>query len=136
MVINMEVIKGGDNPKTWFEKLGIERIVDWSTVNLPKYNPRQFELCRHLDGLARWEFAKRAGLSTKRYTAIENGDVAPTDEEVEQIVKSQTHVMLGFLQKWPETEPDFSKVVAVPVAIDYYKYKVFRDINPPRMKVV
>lgn len=132
----MEFILGGDEPKTWFEKLGIEKIVDWSTVNLPRYNPRQFELCRNLDGLSRREFAKKAGMATKRYTDIENGNVAPAENEVDMILKAQSHVRKGFFQQWPETEMDFSKVVPVPIAIDYYKYKVFRDCNPPRMKVV
>lgn len=132
----MEFILGGDEPKTALEKLGFERIIDWANINLPKYNPRQFELCRHLDGLAKWEFAKRAAMTTKRYADIENGHVSPTEAEVDQILKAQTHVVRSFFEQWPETEPDFSKVVAVPKAIDYYKYKVFRDINPPRMKVI
>lgn len=133
---SMEFILGGGAPKTYFEKLGTEKLVDWSKVNLPKYNPRQFELCRNLDGLARWEFAKRANMPTKRYTAIEKGEIAPTEEEVDKILNAQGHVVKSFYEQWPETEPDFSKVVAIPKAIDYYKYKVFRDLNPPRMKPV
>jgi hypothetical protein len=110
-------------------------IIDWSKVVLPKYNPHQIELCRNLDGLARWEFAKLAGLTTKRYTAIEKGDIAPTDDEMQAILKAQTHVLIGFYEQWPETEIDCSGFFGKPIAIDYYKYKVFRDINPPRMAV-
>lgn len=132
----MEFILGGDEPKTWFEKLGIEKIVDWSTVNLPKYNPYQFELCRNLDGLSRVKFAKMAGISAKCYADIENGNANPTEEEVDKILAAQTHVLKGFFEKWPETETDFARAVPIPIAIDYYKYKVFRDINPPRMKLV
>lgn len=128
----MELILGGDTPKPILERYGFKRIIDWENINLPKYNPRQFRLCRHLDGLARWEFAKKAGLPTKRYTDIENGNVPPTEEEVDKILAAQTHVTRGFFEEWPETEPDFSKVVAVPMAIDYYQYKVFRDINKPK----
>ena len=124
-------------PKTvWEQRVhGFKQIVDWATINLPKYNPYQFELCRNLDGLPRYAFAKRAGLTTRRYKEIETGESLPTDEAVTKILKSQTHVTGSFFEKWPETKLDFNQVVAVPVAIDYYQYKVFRNINP-RMKSV
>ena len=134
----MEVIKGGDTPKTVQEARvhGFERMVDWSKVDLPKYNPYQFELSRNLDGKTRSQLARKAKIPYKRYCDIEAGVVAPTDAEVVQIMKAQTHVIHSFFEQWPETTLDFSGVIAIPVAIDYYKYKVFRDINPPRMKVV
>jgi len=131
----MEFIIGGDQPKTLLEKIGVEKVVDWSKVNLPKYNPNQFELARHLDGLTRSQYAKVAGLSVKRYTAIEKGDIVPTEEDVCLILAAQGHVLKGFYEQWPETEIDCSGFFGKPVAIDYYKYKVFRDINPPRMKL-
>lgn len=133
----MQIIHGGDTPKTILEQRvhGFEHIVDWSKANLPKYNPRQFELARHLDGLAKCELAKKAGITTKRYADIEKGNALPTEEEVDNITGAQTHVLRGFFEQWHETEMDFSKVVPVPVAIDYYKYKVFSSINP-KMKVV
>lgn len=135
----MEVIKGGDAPKQGLEHFvgEFKYVMDWDKVKaFPKYNPHQFELCRNLDGLARYQFAKLAKLSTKRYTAIENGEVAPTEEEFQGILKAQTHVIDTFFEQWPETEMDCSGYYGKPVAIDYYKYKVFRDLNPPRMKVL
>lgn len=133
----MEVIRGGHGEKYGLEKVvhGFKYIVDWSKVNFPKWNPRQFKLCRNLDGLAKWEFAKRAGLATKRYSDIEAGNILPTDEEFKKIFESQTHVIEGFFQQWPETEPDFSFHPARMKSIDYYQYKVFRDINRPREMV-
>jgi DNA-binding XRE family transcriptional regulator len=132
----MEAIIGGDQPKTLLEKIGVEKVVDWSKVNLPKYNPHQFELARNLDGLTRSQYAKVAGLSIKRYTSIEKGDIAPTEEDVCLILTAQGHVLKGFYEQWPETEIDCSGYFGKPVAIDYYKYKVFRDMNKPRMKVL
>jgi transcriptional regulator with XRE-family HTH domain len=111
--------------------------MDWSKVKaFPKYNPHLFELCRCLDGAPRYKFAKAAGLTTKRYSAIENGDVVPTDEEFQGILGAQTHVIASFFEQWPEYELDMSGPLARNVPIDYYKYKVFRDLNPPRMGVV
>lgn len=132
----MEFIMGGDEPKTLLEKIGVEKLVDWPKVNPPKYNPRQIELVRHLDGLTKGAFAKKAGMSMKRYSDIEKGNVAPTEVEVDQILGAQTHVIRAFYEQWPKTEIDCSGYFGKPVAIDYYKYKVFRDINPPRMKAV
>jgi transcriptional regulator with XRE-family HTH domain len=134
----MEFILGDDNPKVGLERVvhSFKPIIDWSKVNLPRYNPCQFELARNLDGLTKAQFAKTAGLSTRRYTDIEKGDVVPTEVEVDAITGAQTHVLRGFFEQWHETETDFSKVIPVPVAIDYYKFKIFRDINPPRMKVL
>ena len=135
----MEAIIGGDDPSKWKERLfpDYKPIVDWSQVNIPKYNPYMFQLCRNLDGLAKWEFAKRAKLTTKRYSDIEDGNVLPTEEEVESIVKAQTHVIKKFFEEWPDNTPDFTKVVATPKAIDYYQYKIFRDINRPQaMKII
>lgn len=133
----MQIIRGGDTPKTILEQrvYNFKHIVDWSKVNLPKYNPHQFELARHLDGLAKWEFAKKAGMTTKRYTDIEKGNVLPTEEEVDNITGAQTHVLRGFFEQWHETTIDISGPLAKTIAIDYYKYKVFRYINP-RMKLV
>ncbi len=110
--------------------------MDWKQVkNYPKYNPFMFEIVRHLEGMAKWEFAKRAGLSTKRYSDIENGDINPTDEEVQSILKSQTHVIGTFFQQWWETKLDISGVLARNIPIDYYRYKIFREINPQPFKV-
>jgi transcriptional regulator with XRE-family HTH domain len=133
----MEVIRGGDTPKTVLEQrvYNFKHIVDWSKTNLPRYNPHQFELARNLDGLARYQFAKKAKLSTKRYTEIENGDVSPTEREVDNITAAQSHVLRAFFEQWPETEIDCSGFFGKVAAIDYYKYKVFRNINP-RMQVV
>ena len=134
----MEVIKGGDAPKQGLEHFvsGFKYVMDWDKVKaFPKYNPHMFEMARCLDGLARYEFAKRAGMPTKRYTAIEKGDVAPTEDEFRAIVAAQTHVIDTFYEQWPETELDMSGYFGKNVAIDYYKYKVFRDLNPPRMKI-
>jgi len=133
----MEFIRGGDSPKTVLEQrvYNFKHIVDWGKANLPKYNPYQFRLCRELNGDTRAQFAKKAILSTARYVDIEKGNVTPTEEEVDNIFTAQHHVLRPFFEKWPETRPDFSKVVAVPIAIDYYEYKIFRDINP-RMKII
>lgn len=133
----MEIIKGGDQPKTVLEQrvYGFKHIVDWSKVNLPKYNPWQIELARHLDGLTKVAFAKTADMSTKKYSDIEKGNVTPTEAEVDQILGAQTHVIRTFYEQWPETEIDFSGPFGKLLAIDYYKYKVFRDVNP-RMKAV
>jgi hypothetical protein len=133
----MEVIRGGDTPKTVLEQrvYNFKHIVDWSKVNLPRYNPHQFELARNLDGLARYQFAKKAKLPTKRYTEIEKGEAAPTEKEVDSITSAQTHVIREFFEQWPETEIDCAGFFGKTVAIDYYKYKVFSVINP-RMKVV
>lgn len=133
----MEVIRGGDTPKTILEQrvYNFKHLVDWSKANLPRYNPHQFELARNLDGLARWEFAKKAKLTTKRYSEIEKGEAAPTEKEVDGITAAQTHVIREFFEQWPETEIDISGVLAKTIAIDYYKYRVFCIINP-RMKVI
>jgi len=94
-----------------------------------------FEVARHLDGLSKCEFAKRAGLSTKRYSDIEGGNINPTDEEVQCILKSQTHVIETFFEQWWETKLDMSGPLAKNIPIDYYQYKVFREINPAPFKV-
>lgn len=135
----MQIIIGGDTPLTKEERhlkeVGV--TIDLYAVNLPKWNPRMIEIARHLEGIARYEFAKRAKISTKRYTEIENGNVTPTDEEMQNIAKTSTHVLITFFEQWPLTEPDFRQVVPRPIPIDYYKYKVFRDINKPQsMKAV
>jgi hypothetical protein len=134
----MEFILGDDNPKVGLERVipSFKSIIDWTKVSLPRYNPHQFELARNLDGLARYEVAKKAGLSTKRYGDIEKGLSMPTEAEVDGILSAQTHVLRGFFEQWPETEIDCSGFFGKPVAIDYYKFKIFRDINPPRMKVL
>lgn len=134
---DMEFIIGGDQPKAVLEQRihDFKHIVDWSKANLPKYNPHQFELARHLDGLARWEFAKKAGMTTKRYTDIEKGNLTPTEQEVDAITKAQNHALRGFFEQWPETTIDISGPLCKMAAIDYYQYKIFRDINP-RMKIV
>lgn len=111
--------------------------MDWSKVKAtPKYNPHMFELCRCLDGVPRYKFAKLAGMTTKRYSAIESGDVVPTEIEFQGILGAQTHVIASFFEQWPEYELDMSGPLAKNVPIDYYKYKVFRDMNPPRMAVI
>jgi len=135
----MDFIKGGDTPKEGLERVvyNFKRIIDWSAVNLPRYNPYQFELARHLDGRTKAQTAKAAGMSTKRYSDIEKGNSAPTPEEVTQITMAQSHVIETFFEQWHETEIDWSSgCCGRPVAIDYYKYKVFRDINKPRLKVL
>lgn len=135
----MEVIIGGDQPLTkeqrFLNDAGV--VIDFGKVNLPKYNPWTIRLARNLEGVARYEFAKLCKLTTKRYTDIENGEVPPTEEEIDKIAKASTHVLRSFFEQWQYTEPDFSQVVARSIPIDYYKYKVFRDINKPQsMKAV
>lgn len=111
--------------------------MDWSLVKrTPKYNPFMFEVARHIDGLAKWEFAKRAGLTTKKYSDIEGGNIEPTEEEFNKIVTSQTHFIKSFFEQWWETELDISGPFAKNVPIDYYKYKIFRDLNPPPLKAI
>lgn len=135
----MDLIIGGDQPLTNVERFWKEAgvIIDFDKVNLPKYNPWTIKLARNLEGVARYEFAKRSKLTTKRYTDIENGDAVPTEAEIDKIAKASTHVLRSFFEQWQYTEPDFSQAVARPIPIDYYKYKVFRDINRPlTMKAV
>jgi len=137
--MDFEVIKGNDKPLSAEERhwLTIENIIDIDSVNLPKYNPRKFKIGRELEGLSVTEFAKAAHLSYKTYSASEKGDISPTEIQVDKIAKAQTHVLRGFFEQWERTESDFTQVVARPKAIDYYQYKVFRDINKPRtMKAV
>lgn len=111
--------------------------MDWSKVKqVPKYNPMMFTLCRHLDGSAKWEFAKRAGLTTKRLSDIENGISEATDEEVKKITACQTHVIETFFEQWHEYETKFLPYGGIPVQINYYKFKIFRDANPPQLSVV
>lgn len=95
-----------------------------------------FTLVRHLDGLTKHEFAKRAGLSTKRISDIEAGDAEATYDEVVKITNSQIHVIETFFMQWHEKEIEWKKYGGIPKQIDYYKFKIFRDANPPRMKAI
>lgn len=131
----MEFLLGGNLPKQPFIKKS-ESTIDWSSVNLPRYNPFQFLLCRNLTGLAKWQYAKKAGMTTKRYADIEGGNATPTEEEVDKILSAQTTVIRSFFEQWYETEIDISNGFGICKPIDYYKYKVFRDINSPKMKIV
>lgn len=111
--------------------------MDWSLVKkVPDYNPKMFKLVRQLDGLTKSQFAKRAGLTTKRYFDIEAGNVNPTNPEFQAILKSQDHVIETFFEQWPKTEIDFTGCIGVNIPINYYKYKIFRDINPPPLIIV
>jgi hypothetical protein len=38
--------------------------------------------------------------------------------------------------QWHEKEIEWKPYGGIPKQIDYYKFKIFRDANPPRMKVV
>ena len=106
--------------------------MDWSKVNkTPKYNPHMIQMARHLECLSVKEMAAAAGLSGKKYSDIENGKIEPTEEEMIKITAAQTHVILSFYEQYPETDLDISGPLAKNVPINYYKYKVFRDMNPP-----
>lgn len=106
--------------------------MDWTKVkNVPKYNPMMFTLARHLEGLAKYKWAKRAGIAAKRLSDIEAGNVLATDEEVVALTKANSHVIETFFMQWHEFETDFSKGFGVSVPINYYKFKIFRDVNPP-----
>ncbi len=110
--------------------------MDWTNVRAtPKYNPFTFQLCRHLCGLAKCEFAKKAGLTTKRYSDIETGNVLPTESEFNAILQSQSHATAGFFEKYPTFELDISKGWGENIPINYYKYKVFRDLNPSPLSI-
>lgn len=114
--------------------------MNWKNVRaVPRWNPYKFEVCRHLNGMGKGEFAGKVGkvgMSARRYSAIENGEIVPTDEEVRGICEAQTHVLIGFFEQWPLTTLDFSGPFVRTVPIDYYRYKVFRELNPPQMVVV
>ena len=111
--------------------------MEWSKVEkLPKYNPWCFGLMRHLEGLSRSEFARKAKMSTAALKAIEFGEIEPTEEQVDALVSAQSHLLKSFLGDWPETELDISGPLAKNVPINYYKYKVFRDLNKPPLRVV
>jgi len=110
--------------------------MNWENVRaVPKWNPYKFELCRHLNGMGKGEFARKVGLPLRRYSAIENGEIEPTDDEVRRICDAQTHVLINFFEDWPLTTLDISGPFARTVPINYYRYKVFRDLNPPKMSV-
>lgn len=94
-----------------------------------------FTLARHLEGLTKGELAKRAGVTTKHLSDIEAGNVLATDEEVTAITKAQSHVIETFFMQWHETELDISKGWGENIPINYYKFKIFRDVNPPPLTI-
>ncbi len=112
--------------------------MDWAKVkNVPTYNPVRIKLMRELEGLAKYEIARKAKIATKRYSDIESGNILPTDEEIDRLIASQTHVIKGFLTIFDLCETVFKEYGGVPRKINYYQFKIFRDINPPQsMKAV
>lgn len=133
----MTFVLGDDQQREMFEKkFGKKKIVDWSNVVLPVYNPHQILLARQLSGFSGVEIAKRAHMRYERYRDMERGEKVPTAEEMIRIRNAQDTVTLSFYRQWPETELETTTVGMIPKEIDYYKYKVFRDINKPRMKLV
>jgi len=104
--------------------------MDWSQVkNYPKYNPFMFEVARHVRGFTKGDVKYSTGIATKSISDIENGNRLPTDKEVELLSKG-LNFPLTFFGQWWETQLDMSGPIAKNVPIDYYKYKVFREINP------
>lgn len=96
-----------------------------------------FEVARHIRGWTKIDLSRRCKLSVKIISEIENGDREPTLEEVEAIAaKHACHFPLTFFKQWWETKLDLSGHFAKNVPIDYYKYKVFRNANPPRLSIV
>lgn len=76
------------------------------------------------------EYARRSGLSLKRYLDIERGNIEPTEDEFDAIHKAQTHVLKTFYEQIFDTRLDISGPLARNIPIDYYQYKIFRDKNP------
>lgn len=108
--------------------------MDLLEMNLPAYNPFQFELARHVRGLHRCELAKNCGMKTVDIKAIENGDRLPTADELKILMDDNAlYFPEAFFTQWHEYILDMSGYLAKNVPIDYYKYKVFRDLNRPQM---
>ena len=96
-----------------------------------------FEVARNVRGWTKADLSKKCNLTTKRISQIENGNVEPTQDEVDAIAGQYAcDFPLSFFQQWWETRLDFSGCVARNVPINYYKYKVFRDLNPPPLAIV
>ena len=110
--------------------------MDWKKVDkVPNYNPFQFQLAREVRGSARYEIAQESKISTKRISDIEKGNIEATEEEVKKL-SEVLDFPIGFFEQFHETTLDCSGFFGRSVQIDYYKYKIFRDINPPQMAIV
>lgn len=110
--------------------------MDWSYVkNTPKYNPFMFEVARHVRGFIKSDVRYCTGISVKNISDIENGVRLPTETEVKLLCKG-LNFPISFFEQWWKTKLDISGPLAKNIPIDYYKYKVFRDINPPKMQIV
>ena len=109
--------------------------MDWSQVKrTPKYNPFMFEVARYSRGLVKTDVKYSTGISTKSITEIESGNRLATDKEMELLCKALNYP-ISFFQQWHETRLDMSGHLAKNVPIDYYKYKIFREINPTPFRV-
>jgi transcriptional regulator with XRE-family HTH domain len=110
--------------------------MDWSMVEAtPKYNPFMFELARNVRGWTMHACAKKCGLPTSALYQIERGDRVPTDEEFAALQET-LEFPPNFFHQWYETKIELHGCMGKNVPIDYYQYKVFRDVNPPRMAIV
>lgn len=107
--------------------------MDWSKVKkVPEYNPYTFLLARHVRGWTKSDLSKKCKLPVATISKIENGEREPTLEEVIAIASEHAaHFPITFFRKWYETEIKFDGCLAKNIPINYYKYKVFRDLNPP-----
>lgn len=137
----MEIIRGGfdetekkhplDGRAASFKPIG-----DWGKIRMPKYNPFQFEIARHTRRLTKSELARKCKLPTVVISNIENGEKLPSEEEMKIIIEVLNYP-ISFFEQFNETKVEFNGCIGRNIAIDYYQYKVFRDINAPRsMKLV
>lgn len=112
--------------------------MDWSKVKkTPRYNPFMFEVARHVRGWTKTDLSKRCKLAVKTISQIENGEIEPTQVQVDVLASEHgTNFPLSFFEQYLETKLDMSGPIARNIPINYYKYKVFRDINPPQMSAV
>jgi transcriptional regulator with XRE-family HTH domain len=112
--------------------------MDWTKVEkTPEWNPAAFELARHVRGWTMRQLSKASGIPVKRISQIEKGIDSPSLAEVIKLSESEVlNFPLGFFSHWHETEIKINAVgLAVSVPIDYFKYPVFRKLNPPRLYI-
>lgn len=109
--------------------------MDWSKVVFPKYNPFAFELARHSRGWTKTYLSLLTGLPIKTISAIENGDITPTDK-IANGLADHLEYPIAFFEQWHETRIEIlPNTLTRNVPIDYYLYPIFRKLNT-RMSIV
>ncbi len=110
--------------------------MNWANVvKVPVYNPYTFELARHSRGFTQRQVSMKSGVDLEVVKKIEAGELAPSDDDVKKLA-GLLDFPTTFFNQWPETTLDINGCIGKNIPIEYYKYKIFRDVNPPLLSIV